>query len=324
MSIAGIKTAFVIMPFSSTTAAHTGEYWTQLFENFLKPQLERRKYVCRRSQAQPESIVKGVLKDLNEADLVLAVLTDYNANVWYELGIRHALRKGTIMLIESGQKLPFDISAYGVLIYEDSLSGLHAFESSLDEFIAKIEREQPIDSPVQEFLGPMVVERLDAQRHYLEELLKRKIEEHLESLSIPVNDRLPVPGQAGILWVDDNPANNEVFIEEYRSRGIHFDLALSTDQALQFLGENPRVYVLIISDMNRGAKNDAGLELLSEIRTRWRFAPPVLIYCSGRSAQAFGDKAKELGAVEVTTSVKEVSLWIENAISSRSIDVPRD
>ena len=87
-----------------------------------------------------------------DADLVLAVLTDFNTNVWYELGIRHALRKGTIMVIEERQKLPFDISQYGVIKYEDSITGAHDFEAGLKSFIRKIEVEQPVDSPVFEFL----------------------------------------------------------------------------------------------------------------------------------------------------------------------------
>jgi hypothetical protein len=90
--------------------------------------------------------MKELLTELYEADLVLAVLTGLNANVWYELGIRHALRKGTIMMIEEGQKLPFDISQYGLVLYQDNIVGASAFEEKLKSFIGKIETNQPVDS----------------------------------------------------------------------------------------------------------------------------------------------------------------------------------
>ena len=325
MVATGIKTAFIIMPFSATSERHTAAYWTCFFSDFLKPQLARRKYVCTRSQARPESIVKGILKDLCESDLVIAILTDFNANVWYELGIRHSLRKGTIMMIENGQKLPFDIASYGVLAYDDSLAGAPAFESALDEFIEKIEREQPVDSPAQEFLGPYVMEQLDKQRRELEDAYQRKMEEALRSLapSEPTPTPISAPGPADvqrprILLVDDNPNNNEVLIETYRARGVAFDLALSTDQALQLLRKDPTAYVLIISDMGRGAERDAGVQLLQTLKQGWATAPPVVIYCSGRAARAYGDKAKELGALDVTASPKELSLWIEEALAPQT------
>src|SRR5947208_9142896 len=112
------KRCFVIMPFSETSAKHTEAYWTDFFTKFLKPQFEKLGYTCVRSQAQPANIITDLLGELFGADIVLAVLTDYNANVWYELGIRHVLRKGTIMIMEKAQPVPFDIKHHGVLQYE--------------------------------------------------------------------------------------------------------------------------------------------------------------------------------------------------------------
>src|SRR5262249_14580502 len=44
------------------------------------------------------------------ANLVIADLTDHNPNVFYELAIRHIIRKPIVQLIQVGQKLPFDIA----------------------------------------------------------------------------------------------------------------------------------------------------------------------------------------------------------------------
>ena len=148
------------MPFSETTPEHTAAYWDNFFSKFVKPSVERLHYGCRRSKAEPSNIIKDILKELYDADLVLAVLTDFNANVWYELGIRHALRRGTIMTIEEGQELPFDISHYGVIKYEDTIAGgATDFEEKLRSFVRRIEVEKPADSAVSEFLGTQKVKK---------------------------------------------------------------------------------------------------------------------------------------------------------------------
>ncbi|PXF51317.1 MAG: hypothetical protein C4B55_02675 [Candidatus Methanophagaceae archaeon] len=147
------KRCFVIMPFSATTPEHTAAYWDKFFLRFVKPLVEGLGYGCSRSKAEPSNIIKDILKELCDADLVLAVLTDYNANVWYELGIRHALRRGTIMMIEEGQELPFDISLYGVIKYENTIVGAADFKEELRSFVRRIEVEKPADSAVSEFLG---------------------------------------------------------------------------------------------------------------------------------------------------------------------------
>jgi hypothetical protein len=107
MLMASGKHCFVIMPFSKTVDKHTAEYWDSFFSNFIQPAVENLGYTCKRSSAKPGNIMKAIVNDLVNSDLVLAVLTDYNPNVLYELGTRHSLKRGTIMMLERGQKIPF-------------------------------------------------------------------------------------------------------------------------------------------------------------------------------------------------------------------------
>src|SRR6266481_3601010 len=92
---------FVIMPFSDT---HHGTppndrkisaaQWTYIYEEWIKRAVESypsSKWRCKRSPAQPGNFVKGIVQDLSTADLVIADLTGQRPNVYYELGIRHAL-----------------------------------------------------------------------------------------------------------------------------------------------------------------------------------------------------------------------------------------
>ncbi len=108
------KKCFVIMPFSRTSILRSSKYWDRFFE-LLQKILGELEYDAFRSESSPYSLTKAILQDLAMTDLVLAILTDRNPNVWYELGIRNSNRYGTIMAIKRGQKLPFDIDDYGVI-----------------------------------------------------------------------------------------------------------------------------------------------------------------------------------------------------------------
>lgn len=119
------------MPFSTTTKAHTGAYWTEFYSDFIIPGLRAHGYEARRSSVSLNNITRDIITDLAYSDLVLAVLTDENSNVFYELGVRHSLRKGTIMILEEGRKPPFDIEHHGILFYE---------RHKLDEFKKELER----------------------------------------------------------------------------------------------------------------------------------------------------------------------------------------
>jgi hypothetical protein len=147
------KECFVIMPFSETTKEHTKEYWDCFFKEFIKPALCEHGYKARRSTATPENIIKGIIQDLQSSNLVLAILTDCNPNVWYELGVRHSLRKGTVMIIEEDQEIPFDLRPYGVVFYSDKDRDYKKLANKLKDHIEQAETGKP-DNPVADFLDP--------------------------------------------------------------------------------------------------------------------------------------------------------------------------
>jgi nucleoside 2-deoxyribosyltransferase len=153
MLMASGKHCFVIMPFSTTgdRQQHTTEYWTNFFSKVIKPAVENLGYMCKRSSAQPGNIMRAIVNELVTSDVVLAVLTDFNPNVMYELGTRHSLKHGTIMMLERGQDIPFDIKHYGVIYYDDNLASGQKFQEDLRDFIQNIESDGP-DSPVLDFV----------------------------------------------------------------------------------------------------------------------------------------------------------------------------
>jgi hypothetical protein len=112
------KSYFIIMPFTQTTAEHTTDYWTNHFEEFLKPTFESLKiFTVHRSAPLRGNVLSHILTDLITASVVVADLTDMNPNVFWELGVRQSVKHGTITIAEFGLKLPFDIATKATLFY---------------------------------------------------------------------------------------------------------------------------------------------------------------------------------------------------------------
>lgn len=112
------KRCFVIMPFSETTDVHTEEYWNQHFEYFLKPMIEENNHLfAYRSEPLHGDILRQIISNLVTAHVVVADLTDYNPNVFWELGVRHSFKQSTVTIAESGTELPFDLGSKGTLFY---------------------------------------------------------------------------------------------------------------------------------------------------------------------------------------------------------------
>ncbi len=108
---------FVIMPFSKTKN-HIEEYWTNHFNNFLKPLIEETpNLLAHRSEPLRGDILKLIITDLIVSPIVIADLTDKNANVFWELGVRQSFKHGTITIAEEGTDLPFDVFAQATLKY---------------------------------------------------------------------------------------------------------------------------------------------------------------------------------------------------------------
>lgn len=93
-------------------------------------------------------IREDMFSELLLADIVIADITIYNPNVFYELGIRHALRdKHTILIKSPGlDETPFDIMGYRYLSY-DRVNPEAKIEE-LVQMISETINDERIDSPV--------------------------------------------------------------------------------------------------------------------------------------------------------------------------------
>lgn len=82
----------------------------------------------------PGDITEQVCRHLHDDDVVIADVTGANANVMYELGLRHTRNLLTIPIGERGT-LPFDISVIRTVIFERTTLGLIEARDKLEEML---------------------------------------------------------------------------------------------------------------------------------------------------------------------------------------------
>lgn len=111
---------------------------------------------------------------LLKADLVIADITTMNENAIYELGIRHASKPfSTIIMMQESEKIPFDLNHCRILTYKDFGEVLddeeaEKIKTNLHSFI-KASEEQNIDSPLYTYLPNIVPPNISDRE--LDELL---------------------------------------------------------------------------------------------------------------------------------------------------------
>lgn len=107
---------FVAMPYGEKDGVNFNEVYRWL----IKPALEGAGFSLFRADEEPRagSISTEMFQELLLADLVVADLSIDDPNVWYELGVRHALRsRGVIQIQSKRDYMPFDAYVERTLRY---------------------------------------------------------------------------------------------------------------------------------------------------------------------------------------------------------------
>jgi hypothetical protein len=182
-------TCFVVTGFGEKTDYSTGRVLNldKTYEQLIRPACDEVNVNCFRAiDANLTGSIDSIMyRWIFEADIVIADLSTLNANVFYELGVRHAQRPSTTIIIAESvlmQKIPFDLSSFVIHQYEhggDEISAAEQgrFVKHLSETLAKIiaaeqrrreaapEVKRESDSPVFQFLTGMTPPAYDAQTY---------------------------------------------------------------------------------------------------------------------------------------------------------------
>lgn len=105
------KACFVISPIGEPGTL-TAKRANEALRYLIRPVAKDCGYDAKRADedTRPGIITNHVIQRVADADLIVADLTDYNPNVFYELAIRHALQRPLVQLMARGEDLPFDVA----------------------------------------------------------------------------------------------------------------------------------------------------------------------------------------------------------------------
>lgn len=129
------ETCFVIMPFGGWL----DDYYTQIYcpaiiSAGLNPHRADDLF-------RPSTIVNDIWAYTKKAKVLLADLTGKNPNVFYELGLAHAIAKPAILIAESMDDIPFDLRALRIILFDKNAPDWgsilkHKIQASLQEVLS--------------------------------------------------------------------------------------------------------------------------------------------------------------------------------------------
>lgn len=131
------KDCFVIAPIGEAES-ETRKRSDQILKHVITPALKECGYKPTRADiiSEPGMITSQVIQHIVDDPLVIADLTERNPNVFYELAIRHAIRKPLVQIIKKGEQIPFDVA--GTRTIHVDHHDLDSVESAKTEIIAQV------------------------------------------------------------------------------------------------------------------------------------------------------------------------------------------
>jgi len=145
------STCFVIAPIGDDES-ETRKRSDKMLKYVISPVAEEQGYDPIRADqiSEPGLITSQVIQHVADDDLVIADLSERNPNVFYELALRHALKKPLVQLMAKGERIPFDVA--GMRTIEIDINDLDSVESAktaLAEQIKAVENDpEAIDTPI--------------------------------------------------------------------------------------------------------------------------------------------------------------------------------
>lgn len=147
------KSCFVIMPFGEKIDHNkTIISFDTIYKFIIKDVVEDRLgFTCVRSDeiATAGWIHKDMIEHIMHDDIVIVDITTLNPNVFYELGVRHALRSSvTILLRMKNTKLPFNIRGMRMIEYGLDIESANKAKGEIEQFIYSGLKQRKNDSLV--------------------------------------------------------------------------------------------------------------------------------------------------------------------------------
>jgi hypothetical protein len=138
--------AFVLMPFSSE--------FDEIYDFFIVGAMTEAGFSVSRADniLNQRNILEDVIRGIVEADIIVADLTTANPNVYYELGLAHALGKKVILIAQDIEEVPFDLRSYRIITYSPHFAKMQQARGELQAVAEGAFRgDVQFGSPVSDF-----------------------------------------------------------------------------------------------------------------------------------------------------------------------------
>ena len=200
MAESGLKPCFVIAPIGES-GSEVRKRSDQVLKYIIEPATKACGYECQRADAMsdPGIITRQVLERLINAPMVVADLTGHNPNVFYELAIRHAIRKPLVQMIEDGQAIPFDVASLRTIRvnYRD-LDSVEVARGELERHIRSAENDpSQVDNPISSAIDLTRLRESGGPEAQLATVIEMvgQLAHEIESLRIELQQsaRVPIP-----------------------------------------------------------------------------------------------------------------------------------
>lgn len=207
---------FVMMPFKSPFDLY--------YEGIFKPAIKATELEPIRADDlfRPSVIVSDLWDMIQRAKVLLAELTTKNPNVFYELGLAHAIGKPVILVSETMDDVPFDLQQLRVILYDkdDPMWG----EKLGKNITASI--NETLDSPIQAV--PSIFRKKVKSQAPEQDATIARIEELEKAMRTLLTKRQSFTPKKGFLAEQaeaeleeiDNSSDFDNWIEKWRRKGI--------------------------------------------------------------------------------------------------------
>jgi hypothetical protein len=230
------KTCFIIMPIADTSGYDNGHF-SRVYSHLIKPACELAGFKPIRADDVSSShfIVVDILKKIVESDLAICDLSARNPNVLYELGLRQAFNKKTVLIKDHKTDNIFDVQGFRYAQYDSnlrvdnvkneilklSIALTETYEASGDiNSIVQLLQIEParIDNKTELTASDTVIFRAISDLKNSIEKLTNESDDNLKNQSLPHNSkRLNLISRAALLGLEFD----EVYFKK-NSKGTEF------------------------------------------------------------------------------------------------------
>lgn len=169
----GLRRCFVVSPIGKPPS-QTRRRADNILDHIIRPALADLGFHAQRADDEPKPgiVTEAIIDHILDAELVVADLSGHNPNVFYELGVAHAVARPVVLMIEEGESIPFDVAAIGVVSFVPDYAGREAAIGALRTAAGKVLDSPRAGNPVTRTVDRATLERgaPDRDRFILEEL----------------------------------------------------------------------------------------------------------------------------------------------------------